>query len=259
MPFWRLEFIRISFLETSVWSIFVSLAFALGAFLVFKKMNRRKLIKGELDFLLFALGLFVALFLGARWLNWLEGDWALDSFWIFEVGGFSFFGGLLFALSYAWFVSLYLKKRGGNFLTLLNLAAIPAALALVVGRIGCLLANDHPGTLTNTPWGIVWPNGEVRHPVALYLILSNLFLFFVLLIFKRRKILTDKLGIVFLAWVGLSRFLLDFTRLRSAVFGDKIFYGLSLSQWIGLTIFAFAFFYFCIAKIRLLQGERREI
>ena len=253
MPFWHLEFIRIYFLEISVWSVFVSLAFALAAFWVFRRMTRKKFIKNELNFLLLVLGLFATIFLGARSLNWLESGWALDYFWNFKIGGFSFFGGLLFALGYAWFVSLYLKKRGGNFLALLNLVAAPTALALAIGRLGCLLANDHPGALTNLPWGIPWPNGEIRHPVALYLILSNLLLFLLLLIFERRKILTEKLGIIFLAWIGLSRFLLDFTRLRSAVFGDEVFFGLSLSQWIGLAIFALAFFSFCVVKTRTLQ------
>src|SRR3989339_1927323 len=168
MPFWQLTTISLGFLKINTWYLFLVLAF-LVFFVWFSRLSSSPFCKGGLR------GIFSAAFLisllGARFFNQLGGSWSLSDFFNLQKGGLSFFGGLFsvllffFILSRTGKIDFFRKKY-------LNLAAAPLALSLAVGRIGCFLINDHPGTLTNLPWGIVWPNGETRHPVALYLIVA---------------------------------------------------------------------------------------
>ena len=81
-------------------------------------------------------------------------------------------------------------KEGGkkmDFWHLADIFAPAAALGIAIGRLGCFLINDHQGAPTNLPWGILWPDGVARHPVALYEILAMIILFFALLWWRKRQ------------------------------------------------------------------------
>ncbi|MBI3509687.1 MAG: prolipoprotein diacylglyceryl transferase [Bacteroidetes bacterium] len=69
------------------------------------------------------------------------------------------------------------KKRSGD------LFVFPILLALIIGRIGCLLTalNDHTaGISTTLPWGIDYGDGISRHPLPFYEIIFLSVTFFVL-------------------------------------------------------------------------------
>jgi len=95
-------------------------------------------------------------------------------------GGITFYGGL-FGGFLAFFLYFRIKKLSTDlFWKTADLICLSLPLGIIVGRIGCFLLNDHQGRETNLPWGIIWPDGVVRHPVALYLILNGAILFIVL-------------------------------------------------------------------------------
>lgn len=253
MPFWQFEYIKISIVQINTWSFFLSLAFVVGLFLFFKDLKKSGVAISEINFTLKALGLIFSILLGARLFNFFEGNWNFTDFFNWQQGGVSFWGGLIAGFIYCLNVFYASFLRQYNFLKLFSLAVIPITISLIIGRVGCFLIKDHPGIPTSLPWAIIWPNGQMRHPVALYLILSYLALLMFLLILKNKnkiKFLTP----VFLMWVGASRLFLDFTRIRNEIFGEKLLGFLTVSQWVG-------FFVLVIGVYMLFRvlGNKKEI
>lgn len=242
MPFWQIEYFSLGIFEVNVWSFFIALALATGIFWSLTRLKKEKVLKNENIFLLWLVGLISIAFLGARFFNWLEANWPLPEFFNFQWGGLSFFGGFLGALVLAMLTFGLVFKKGRPTANIFNLLALPLGLSLFIGRWGCFLVQDHPGIPTSLPWGIIWPNGVVRHPVILYLLLSYLALFLTLFLLERKNILKEKLGAIFFLWLGASRLLLDFTRIRSEIFGEKMLWELSVSQWAALSVFLLGLF-----------------
>lgn len=113
-----------------------------------------------------------------------------------------------------------------------DLFAPAVALAMVIGRIGCLLT-ETPGTPTGTGWGIVLdpeaaarldaPAGVPLHPSFVYEIVFHAVAFAVLWLWLRhRPIAAGETLTFFIAAYGLFRFFVEFVR------GNDI-------AWMGLT------------------------
>jgi len=83
------------------------------------------------------------------------------------MGGKTIVGALIFGL-----ISVELFKRYiGVHQSTGDLYAIPLALGIAVGRIGCFLtglSDNTYGTPTNLPWAIDFGDGIPRHPTQLY-------------------------------------------------------------------------------------------
>jgi prolipoprotein diacylglyceryltransferase len=111
--------------------------------------------------------------LGSKILYWLEdplATWAHLHDPAFLLGGKTVVGGLVFGLIAVEAMKRYigLDQSTGD------LYAIPLALGIAIGRIGCFLtglADDTYGIATGLPWGIDFGDGVRRHPTQLYEIL----------------------------------------------------------------------------------------
>jgi phosphatidylglycerol:prolipoprotein diacylglycerol transferase len=67
-----------------------------------------------------------------------------------------------------------IKKQIGERRSTGDLFAIPLALGIAIGRVGCFLtglSDNTYGTVTSLPWGIDFGDGLRRHPTQLYEIL----------------------------------------------------------------------------------------
>ncbi len=152
-----------------------------------------------------------------------------DSFWL--GGGFVFYGGLIFALTFYFIWSLWLKKFPFNESKFL---APGLVIGHGIGRVGCFLTGCCFGSQCDLPWAVHMHGGWV-HPVQLYEAIG-LFI----------------LGYFTLKWVGskkdnlfvVTRYLLIYSVLRFIVEyfrGDKIrgvyWFDISTSQLISLGIF----------------------
>ncbi|MER7796594.1 prolipoprotein diacylglyceryl transferase family protein [Microbacterium sp. NPDC096154] len=113
-----------------------------------------------------------------------------------------------------------------------DLFAPAVALAMAIGRIGCLLT-EKPGTPTGTGWGIVLdadaaaytggPAGVPLHPSFVYEIVFHAAAFAVLWFWLRhRAIAPGETLTLYIAAYGLFRFLVEFVR------GNEV-------AWIGMT------------------------
>jgi phosphatidylglycerol---prolipoprotein diacylglyceryl transferase len=108
--------------------------------------------------------------LGSKLLFWLEDPqltWHNLHNPAYLIGGKTIVGALAFGLLSVELVKRYIGLRTSTG----DLYAIPLALGIAVGRIGCFLtglSDNTYGTPTNLPWAIDFGDGIPRHPTQLY-------------------------------------------------------------------------------------------
>jgi phosphatidylglycerol---prolipoprotein diacylglyceryl transferase len=208
--------------------LFESLAYAIG-FALYQRDRRLygdKLPDPHRSSVIVAAILGAAI--GSKLLAWAEDpyDFARNWHdWQYVMGGKTIVGGLLGGtLAVEWMkVRMGVTRRTGD------LFAIPLAVGIAIGRVGCWIAGlaDHTyGSPTALPWGIDLGDGVRRHPVQLYEIL---FLGGVALLLARMRAVGIRRGgdlyraflIAYLGW----RLCIDFLKPEPA------FAGLSAIQW----------------------------
>jgi prolipoprotein diacylglyceryltransferase len=107
---------------------------------------------------------------GSKVLAWLEDPVALRAHWTdpaFLMAGKTVVGGLLGGLVAVELVKTLLGERRSTG----DLFAMPLAVGMAIGRIGCFLTGlpDHTyGLATSLPWGVDFGDGVARHPTQLY-------------------------------------------------------------------------------------------
>lgn len=234
LPYFVYDQITFGPITFYTWGFFVGLAFVAGLWLILYQAKKKKLNYGVSASIL-TICVFLGSLIGARlgYILQFPKYYFSHPLEIFQInnGGLMFYGGLFGALLLGW---LYLKKAKLDFWLMADLAAPAAALGIFIGRLGCSLINDHEGAVTSLPWGIIWPDGIIRHPVAEYLALNGLMMFLVLWNLRNRLKRPGQLFLIFLLFYGLSRFLLDFTRSADTLLADPHYLILTVSQWISL-------------------------
>jgi phosphatidylglycerol:prolipoprotein diacylglycerol transferase len=108
--------------------------------------------------------------IGSKLLYWLEDPMATWHRWndpAYLLAGKTIVGGLLGGtLAVEWVKKrLAITRRTGD------LFAVPLALGIAIGRIGCFtggLADNTYGIATNLPWGVDFGDGVHRHQTQLY-------------------------------------------------------------------------------------------
>jgi phosphatidylglycerol---prolipoprotein diacylglyceryl transferase len=216
-------------LVLQTWGTFVAAGFLIGGWMAAKRAVSRGLDPKIVWDLVF--WIFVAAFIGARAFHvlayepvyYLAHPWeAIDP----RKPGYAIMGGFLGA-----WVAFYLiiRKRGLDMLSYADTLVWGLPWGCGVGRIGCFLIHDHPGTLTSFALGVRYPDGQTRHDLGLYL---SLFGFFIGLVFvwlgRKQRRAGFYLG-SFLVIYGVGRFVLDFLRVL-----DRRAFGLTPTQWILL-------------------------
>lgn len=137
--------------------------------------------------------------------------------------GFAIMGGLLSGAGVVW---VYARKKGLDFLAYADTLAWGVPWGCGIGRIGCFLIHDHPGTLTSFALGVKYPDGSVRHDLGLYLSMLGFAIGAAFLFFDRKARRTGFWLGAFLILDGVSRFVLDFLRVV-----DRRILWLTPTQW----------------------------
>jgi len=174
---------------------------------------------------------------GSRLLFWVEDPAATLSHLehpLVLIGGKSIVG----ALVGGWIAVEIVKRWIGVTEATGDLFAVPLAVGIGIGRIGCFLSglpDGTYGTATSLPWGIDLGDGVARHPTALYESVFALALAFVLARIGPRA----RLGDVF------KLFMAAYLTFRLLVEGLKpgvsLALGLTAIQWVcvgGLAYYA---------------------
>lgn len=222
-----------------VWGFFVALGFLIG-YIFTLKQAKNKGINPDLIHNLAALVILGAI-IGSR-IAYILGhlDYYLSNpVHILKIwqGGLTIHGGIIGALILALIYIIGIKKIPQKIIwKIADSVALIIPLSIAIGRIGCSLINDHQGAETSLPWGIVWSDGIIRHPVAEYLIIANLVIFFVLKALKTKLAKPGQISLSFLFLYSISRFCLDFTRSTGTSLSDFRYLGLSTAQWLSLVV-----------------------
>lgn len=101
-----------------------------------------------------------------------------------------------------------IKERMGNQL------AIPIAVGMAIGRIGCLLRGCCYGKETHLPWGIDFGDHILRHPTQIYEMIFDISMVIYLYIRKQKGVKPGQMYSIFLNGYLSFRFLLEFIRVE---------------------------------------------
>lgn len=131
-------------------------------------------------------------------------------------GGLSFHGGLAGAIAAGY---LFCRKKKIEFYELADIAVVPVALALALGRIGNFINAELYGRITDAGWCIDYSRSEFadgatgcRHPSQVYASLKNLAIFGILWLIKDKKMPKGFMLWSFVALYGLFRTGVEFFR-----------------------------------------------
>ncbi|MHC2999130.1 diacylglyceryl transferase [Microbacterium sp. HJ5] len=210
-------------------SAFVALALGAAGLVFLAESRRRGVTDPRVPYLV--LGALAGAALFSRLGTWAQHLDPAKNLSLFEQLAFGH-ASMLSALVGAW-LGVHVAKRIVKYRPRTGDLFAPAvAIAMVVGRFGCLLT-EKPGTPTGTGWGIVLdavaaarvgaPAGVPLHPSFVYEIVFQLAAFLALWLWLRhRPVAPGELLTIYIAAYGMFRFLVEFVR------GNEI-------AWLGMT------------------------
>ena len=150
-------------------------------------------------------------------------------------GGMSFHGGLLGLIFAGWLFSI---RRSKSFLMLTDLGAVAAPPGLFFGRIGNFINGELFGRVTDSAWGMVFPDGGnlPRYPSQLFeAFFEGLVLFAIMYALSFKTRLQGTLLAAFLICYGAMRFALENFRQPDAQLGF-ILGGITMGQALCLAM-----------------------
>ncbi|MDM8000737.1 MAG: prolipoprotein diacylglyceryl transferase [Dehalococcoidia bacterium] len=220
-------------------------------------LARRLGIKDDITFTA-AIWAVVFGFVGAR-LTHVIDDWSYYSQHPLQIlaiqkGGLGWYGALIGGT-----IGVAIYSRIGKFsLARFADAAAPGVLlGLSIGRIGCTLNGDAPGTETSLPWAFTYTHPDSfaplwvpTHPAPVYEILWNVIVLVVLWRLWKRLSPDGSLFLVSLALYAVGRFVISWFRAEDQVLGP-----LHQSHLISIAIFVIAGALLAYRKTRLVRPE----
>ena len=165
---------------------------------------------------------------------------------IFQVwkGGMAFHGGLLGVVAAT---ALYTYRRGVCFLNFTDLACCGVPIGLFFGRLANFINGELYGRITDSSWGMIFPNGGPlpRYPSQLYEAFLEGILLFLILAYgalftrwpHRRGLLTG----IFLTGYSIGRIIAECYREADAFIG-YFKGGLTMGQLLSFPLLAFGLF-----------------
>lgn len=164
-------------------------------------------------------------------------------------GGMSFHGGFLGVLVAMW---LFSKKYQMGWLKIMDFVAPLVPIGLGAGRMGNFINAELWGRVTDSNFGMVFPNVDtaLRHPSQLYeFTLEGIILFLILWAYAAKPRASGTVSAMFLIFYGSFRFLVEFTREPDDYLG-LLSLGLSMGQWLSLPMIVVGLFMLTICQKR---------
>lgn len=236
IPYLEVTTLSIGPIPIHVWGLFVALGVLAGTYAaswMAKKRGLNSAIIWDLSF-----WVMLAAIIGGRLFHVIVYEPAFylanlgEVFAIWQ-GGMSVTGGLIGAAFVGWY---YLRKKQVDVHAYADVVLFGLPIGLAIGRIGCFLIHDHPGTATDFILGVQYPDEIVRHDLGLYQSISNALLFVLMIVLYKRKVSVGWFIIAFLGWYGVTRFFLDFLRATDGAIIDARYLGLTPAQYIAISM-----------------------
>jgi phosphatidylglycerol---prolipoprotein diacylglyceryl transferase len=193
-------------------------------------------------------------------------------------GGLSIHGGILGALVFGWF---YTRIKGLSYWKIADFVIVAVPLGMFIGRIGCFLNGCCFGIpcLENFPLGVRFPDAAtwetrgmstmlsqlydagqaaighiMRHPAQLYESIGALLIFWYLVNFRKNKLFTGHVFLMFMWLYSILRFVVEFYRFGNPEDGR----GSSIVLWHFITMAQFASLIIGILAFILMQDLKRR-
>ena len=153
-------------------------------------------------------------------------------------GGMTFHGGLLGVIIATW---LFSKLRGYSLVGMGDIVACTVPVGIFLGRLANFVNGELYGRITDSPLGMVFPNGGPlpRHPSQLYeALLEGIVLFTVLLWFSHKQTSFERRGFlagVFLTGYAIARAIAEQFREPDIHLG-YILMATTMGQWLSLPV-----------------------
>lgn len=172
-----------------------------------------------------------------KWLNLIK---------IWE-GGLAIYGGVI-AAAIALFIYSRVKKI--PVAVFFDVGALGLLIGQAIGRWGNFMNREAFGGVTDLPWkmGLTSPTGTVFvHPTFLYESLWNILGFILIHRFSKRRQYDGQIFLLYIAWYGFGRFLVEGLRTDSLYLGST---DIRISQLVAVLSFAAAVFILLRNKLR---------
>jgi len=248
IPYFQLTHFDLGPVTIQVWGLCVAIGIVAAVLFLFRFARRQSLsVEVATDMAFWAL---LAAFIGARLVHVFVYDWSFYSYNIAEVlkvwhGGLSSVGGFLGAVVGVSVYAAVRRLRCAELLRYLDIAALALWLGWGIGRIGCFLIHDHPGTLSHFFLAVQYPSfipcalpgGDTcfmpRHDLGLYesLLGFALFIVFSILFSRLTRIRSGLVAAYSFLGYAVVRFFLDFLRATDLSQSDIRYSMLTPAQW----------------------------
>lgn len=248
IPFIYIPTIQIGPITLQVWGLAVSLGIAVSIYIAHRSIKHRGL--NAESFLSLSFWIIVGSMVGARILHALAYElefFLVDPLEFFRIwhGGLSSFGGFIGGTIA---VILYLRKKNLEFAPYAHTIIQAFPVGWAIGRVGCFLIHDHPGTLTHSILAVKYPGGS-RYDLGLVEILNALGMGAVMLLVKRFSKKDNIISASGLLWYGVVRFFTEFLRAKDLPEVD--------ARYLGLTPAQFGSIILCVGAIFILFRSSR--
>ena len=249
IPYFTFTQIQLGPITIQVWGLMVSLGFLFALFLFLREVKKKDIQnlsrENVWDITIIAL---VGMIVGGRALyavfNLREFESLIEVFYL-QNGGLSLIGSVVIS---AIVICIYARIKKIDTWKLADILIQSAVAALFFARIGCFLIYDHLGKITGLPWGRLYLDETVRHPVILYHIISCVIILLILRYFKTKQLKKGALFLIGAFCYIVFRFLLDFLRCSDLAVCDSRYLNLTYTQWILLAVAPFVV-YLLLKKI----------
>jgi len=244
--------LSIGSLQIRYYGLFFVVGFVIAYFLLVHLAKRRELSLKEDDIADLMLYLILGTILGARLFYvfvynlpfYLSNPGQIIAVWN---GGLSFHGALIGAVIAGIY---YTKKKKIDFYEIADIAVIPIALGLALGRLGNFTNGELFGRVSNVSWCIDYSQNQFignppegcRHPSQIYASFKNLLIFFTLWIIKDKKLPKGFMFWTFVVMYSTLRFIVGFFRAPDPQLGF-ILGPLTMGQILSITMFLVGIFF----------------
>jgi len=161
----------------------------------------------------------------------VENPWEILYIW----APISSLGGFLGALIAAY---IYTRRQRLPFLAYCDVFVYGLVAGWVFGRLGCTVAHDHPGNLSDFFLAVQFPGGS-RHDLGFYEFLFTVFLLYPATRILGKKPRPDGFYLVLIPLIYAPvRFSLDFLRSTHFRNVDPRYLGLTAAQWLCIAMMA---------------------
>ncbi len=227
------------------YGLFYVIGFIIAYFLINHLAKKKEISLNKDDIADLLLYVIVGIILGARIFYvfvynlpyYLANPFEMIAVWH---GGLSFHGALIGAVIAGFY---FCKKRKIDFYELADIAVIPVALGLALGRLGNFINGELYGRITDVSWAVKFPDAEgFRHPSQIYASFKNMLIFFTLWVIKDKKLPKGFMFWLFVVMYSALRFTVEFFRAPDEQLGFIISW-LTMGKILSIVMFAIGLFF----------------